>query len=137
MHSGRLGAHDAHRHLLHVVGCHEVVAVADSALVDHGAIVRHLNRFPNAGLAALHYAQLVCGVVNTQMCQFFTWQPLPRITETQSSTVGASKDDRRCQLHLFAFYIGYVFDSCTYIIKYYLFRFSINLPYSSKLAELF
>lgn len=52
---------------LQVVGGDEAVAVADSALVDHGAVVRHLDGLADAGLAALHYAQLVRRVVCAQV----------------------------------------------------------------------
>lgn len=53
--------------------------VADSALVDHGAVVRHLDRLADAGFAALHYAQLVRGVVHTQGCHLVPWEPLPTV----------------------------------------------------------
>lgn len=53
------------------------MVVADSALVDHGAVVRHLDRLADAGLAGLHDAQLVCCVVYTQGCQLVAWEPLP------------------------------------------------------------
>lgn len=53
------------------------MAVADSALMDDGAVVRHLDRLADARLAALHYAQLVRCVVYTQRCHLVTWEPLP------------------------------------------------------------
>jgi len=60
------------------------VAVADSALVDHGAVVRHLDRLADAGLATLHDAQLVRRVVDTQGGHFVPWEPLPAVPETQT-----------------------------------------------------
>lgn len=80
MHSGWLWAH---RSPLQVVGGHKAVAVADSALVDHGSVVRHLNRLADAGLAALHYAQFVRCVVYTQGCDLVAWEPLPTAPKTQ------------------------------------------------------
>lgn len=59
------------------------MAVADSALVDHGTVVRHLDRLADAGLAALHNAQLVRCVVYTQGCHLVTWEPLPTAAKTQ------------------------------------------------------
>lgn len=59
------------------------MAVADSALVHHGAVVRHLDGLADAGLAALHYAQLVRCVFYTQRCQLITWEPLPTVPKTQ------------------------------------------------------
>lgn len=67
----------ADRHPLQVVGGHEAVVVAHSALVDHGSVVRHLYGLADAGLAALHDAQLVGRVVNAQRCDFVSWKPLP------------------------------------------------------------
>lgn len=80
MHSGWLWAR---QRPLQVVGCHEAVAVADSALVDHGSVVRHLNGLADAGLAALHYAQFVRCVVNTQGCDLVAREPLPAASQTQ------------------------------------------------------
>lgn len=51
--------------------------VADPALVDHRAVIGHLDRLADAGFATLHYAQLVCCVVYTQGCNLVTWEPLP------------------------------------------------------------
>lgn len=60
MHSGRL---QAPQRPLQEAGGHKAVVVADPALVDHGAVVRHLNGLADAGLAALHYSQFVGSVV--------------------------------------------------------------------------
>lgn len=62
------------------------MAVADPALVDHGAVVRHLDRLADAGLAALHYAQLVRCVVYSQGRHFVSWEPLPADAEIQMTT---------------------------------------------------
>lgn len=51
--------------------------MADPALVDHGAVVRHLNRLANAGLAALHDPQFVGRVVQAQRRHLVAWEPLP------------------------------------------------------------
>lgn len=48
---------------LQEAGGHKAVVVADPALVDHGAVVCHLDGLADAGLAALHYPQFVGGVV--------------------------------------------------------------------------
>lgn len=72
---------------LQVVGRHEAVAVADSALVDHGSVVRHLNGLADAGLAALHDAQFVGGVVDAQGCDLVAGEPLPAAPQTQIQTV--------------------------------------------------
>lgn len=76
-----MGAHKAHRCPLQVVRGHEAVAVADSALVDHGSVIRHLDRLADARLAALHDAQLVSCIIYTQGCHLFTWEPLPAKTD--------------------------------------------------------
>ena len=55
------------------------MAVADSALVDHCAVVRHLYGLADAGLAALHDAQLVSCVIYTQGGHLVTRKPLPTI----------------------------------------------------------
>lgn len=62
---------------LQVVGGDVSLAVADAALVDHGPIVGHLHRLADAGLAALHDAQLVGRVVHAQRRHLLPWQPLP------------------------------------------------------------
>lgn len=51
--------------------------MADPALVDHGTVVRHLNRLPDAGLAALHDPQFVGRVVQAQGRHLVAWEPLP------------------------------------------------------------
>lgn len=79
MHSGWLWAH---QRPLQVVGGHKAMAVADSALVDHGTVVRHLNGLADAGLASLHHAQFVRRVVYAQRCHFVTWKPLPTVPNT-------------------------------------------------------
>lgn len=73
----------AHRPL-QVIGGHEAVVVADSALVDHGPVVSHLDRLADAGLAALHHAQLVGRVVYAQGCHLVPWEPLPAGQHTQT-----------------------------------------------------
>lgn len=60
MHSGGL---QAPKRPLEEAGSHEAVVVADPALVDHGAVVRHLHGLADAGLAALHDPQFVGSVV--------------------------------------------------------------------------
>lgn len=57
------------------------MAVADPALVDHGAVVRHLHGLADAGLAALHYPQFVGGVVQTQRRHLVAREPLPAAPE--------------------------------------------------------
>ena len=72
---------------LQEVGGHEALAVADSALVDHSPVVRHLDRLADAGLAALHYTQLVPCVVYTQGGHLFTGEPLPAKPHTHADCV--------------------------------------------------
>lgn len=63
MHSGGLQAAAPPKRPLQEAGGHKAVVVADPALVNHSAVVRHLNGLTDAGLAALHDPQLVGGVV--------------------------------------------------------------------------
>lgn len=70
------------------------MAVADSALVDDGAVVRHLDRLADAGLASLHDAQLVGGVVETQRCHLVAREPLPATGEVQAVTWETNSWDR-------------------------------------------
>lgn len=65
---------------LQVVGGDVSLAVADAALVDHGSVVGHLHRLADAGLAALHDAQLVGRVVHAQRRHLLPGQPLPAAT---------------------------------------------------------
>lgn len=58
---------------------------ADAALVHHGAVVGHLDGLPDAGLAALHHAQLVRRVVHAQRRQLVTRQPLPTDQEKRET----------------------------------------------------
>ena len=51
---------------LQVVGGDETVLVTDSTLVDHGTVIRHLDRLTDAGLPTLHHAELVCRLVHAQ-----------------------------------------------------------------------
>lgn len=74
MHSGWL---QARGRPLQEAGGHEAVVVADPALVDHGAVVRHLNRLADAGLAALHDPQFVGRVVQAQGRHLVAREPLP------------------------------------------------------------
>lgn len=53
---GRRPSVGGHSRPLQEVGGHEAVVAAHSALVDHGAVVRHLYGLADAGLAALHDA---------------------------------------------------------------------------------
>lgn len=62
---------------LQVAGDQEGVLVADAALVDEGAVVGHLDRLADAGLAALHDAQLVGRLVQAQGGQLAAREPLP------------------------------------------------------------
>lgn len=65
------------QHPLQVVGGDVSLAVADAALVDHGPVVGHLHRLADAGLAALHDAQLVGRVVHAQRRHLLSRKPLP------------------------------------------------------------
>lgn len=76
MHSGWLQARTRARPLQEVGG-HKAVVVADPALVDHGAVVGHLNGLADAGLAALHDPQFVGRVVQAQRRHLVARQPLP------------------------------------------------------------
>lgn len=49
---------------LQVARGHKALAVGDSALVDHGSVVGHLNGLADAGFASLHHAQFVGCVVH-------------------------------------------------------------------------
>lgn len=63
--------------VLEVIGADESMVSTHATLVHHGAVVGHLDRFPDAGLATLHHAQLVGRVVHAQWDQLIPWQPLP------------------------------------------------------------
>lgn len=85
MHSGRL---QARARPLQEVGGHKAVVVADPALVDHGAVVRHLNGLADAGLAALHDPQFVGRVVQAQRRHLVAREPLPAGSKGRGETVG-------------------------------------------------
>lgn len=78
-----MGVHSAHRGPLQVPGSHKAVAVAHPALVNHGAVVCHLDRFADAGLATFHNAQLVSCVIYAQGCHLVTRKPLPTTPMTE------------------------------------------------------
>lgn len=76
-------AHSVRRRPLQVIRGHKALTMADSALMDHGAVVGHLDRLADAGLAPLHYTQFVVCVVYAQRCHLVTWEPLPARAKTE------------------------------------------------------
>lgn len=51
--------------------------VTNAALMDEGAVVGHLDRLADTGLAALHDAQLVGRLVQAEGGQLAPGEPLP------------------------------------------------------------
>lgn len=63
--------------LLQVAGSDKGVGSTDSAQVDHCTVIGHLDRLPDAGLAAFQHLEFVHSVLHTQWQDFIPWKPLP------------------------------------------------------------